>query len=255
MPKKLGQHFLKNKLILKKISKALELKSGDFVIEIGPGHGELTKEIIKESKGKDVKILAIEKDKNLAQYLEKSFDKKEVEVVNDDVLKVLSDIVSKTKSSYKIVGNIPYYITGRLLRIISQIEKKPTKAILMVQKEVAERICSKPPKSNLLSCIVGCWADCKIIAFASAKDFSPPPKVDSAVLEIKTTLDKRKDIDLERYFSFIKKAFKQPRKTLLNNLIASGYSRQESLEIIQKLGLKVNSRPQELSSHQVINNL
>jgi len=264
MFKRLGQHFLKDKSILKRIIQALDVREGDVVVEIGPGHGELTNVIVEKFKNlkcKDYKIIAIEKDKNLARELEKE-NIKNLKIIEGDALKVLPELSTKYRAyrqagkiqnaEYKLVGNIPYYITGHLLRIIGELGYKPSKTVLLIQKEVAQRICALPPHSSLLSLSVQFWADCKIIEIVSKKYFSPPPKVESAVIELATKKDSDKNSAIAaKYYAFVKKAFKQPRKTLLNNLINGGYTKEEALKIINKLKLQKNDRPQILSSEAI----
>lgn len=249
MPRKLGQHFLKNKSVLMKIAETLELKDGDFVIEIGPGHGELTEEI-RNQKSK-IKILAIEIDKNLACSLRNKFlGDKQIEIIEGDALKEIKDQISKIKAKDKnsqvienleIVGNIPYYITGHLLRVVGELEHKPSKVVLLMQKEVAQRICALPPHSNLLSLSVQFWAEPKIILSVPAKDFLPPPEVESAVVFMRT-LKKETDDAAESYYSFIKSAFKHPRKTLYNNLLEAGFSKKIILEAFNSLKIEPNVR-------------
>ena len=137
--KKLGQHFLTNKTKLQKIVRALDLRADDSVIEIGPGHGELTNEL--RIKNYELKIIAIEKDEELVRYLQEKFAQdKNIEIIEGDILKILPEFAKSRKlkaKSYKIVGNIPYYITGHLLRIIGELKNKPSLVVLTVQKEVA----------------------------------------------------------------------------------------------------------------------
>src|SRR3989344_7110696 len=199
MPRYLGQHFLKNKAKLKKIIDALELKDGDIVVEVGPGHGELTQEIqkskipeteqVRYGAGKNqsanwrtkIKIIAIEKDINLVKFLKEKFSKdKNIEIIEGDALKEIKNQISKIKitnqnskiiKNLKIVGNIPYYITGYLLRILGELENKPSLIVLTIQKEVAQRVCAKPPKMNLLAASIQFWAEPKIIGSVSKKDF------------------------------------------------------------------------------------
>lgn len=256
MPQKLGQHFLKNESVLKKITQTLNLKKGDFVIEIGPGHGELTKYL--KSEISKVKIIAIEKDGNLVKILNDKFvNDPGVKIVEGDALKEIKNQISKIKtennlknseiiSNLKIVGNIPYYITGHLLRIIGELENKPSKTVLLIQKEVAQRICAKAPHSNLLSLSVQFWAEPMTIQKVLKKDFSPSPEVDSAVIELMTKKEAGQK-NADKYYSFLKKAFKQPRKTLQNNL---GYFYKDKAKIIDTISifsLSDKSRPQDLT--------
>ena len=138
-----------------------------------------------------------------------------IEIIAGDALKMLPDVVSGygSKTSYKLIGNIPYYITGFLLRTISELEHKPKITVLTVQKEVAKRICGE---MNLLSASVRYWAEPEIIGIIPKSDFSPQPKVDSAIIRLKTINKKRETGDeaksAENYHKFIKILFKQPRK-------------------------------------------
>src|SRR3989344_1415922 len=186
MPRYLGQHFLKNKAKLKKIIDALELKDGDIVVEVGPGHGELTQEIqkskiseteqVRYGAGKNQSANWRTKIKNIdpvrSKILEISADLSKinrtsngVEIIYGDALKVLPNLTNELKNlkTYKLTGNIPYYITGYLLRILGELENKPSLIVLTIQKEVAQRVCAKPPKMNLLAASIQFWAEPKII--------------------------------------------------------------------------------------------
>lgn len=246
--RKLGQHFLKNKSKIRKIIKALELKNGDTVIEIGAGHGELTKNLKSQSARwrTNLKIIAIEKDKKLAGVLKLKFkhQKSKIEIIEGDALETIPQITK----SYKVMGNIPYYITGRLLRVLSELKNKPKLIVLTIQKEVAQRICAKPPAMNHLAAAVQFWVEPKIIDFISKNDFKPRPKVDSAIIKLKVKPVTSYRLLVTNYYNLIKILFKQPRKTILNNLKA-GLKIQKN-EIIRKLLMaQVNpeERPQNLS--------
>ncbi len=252
MPQKLGQHFLKDRKALEIIARLVDVEYKDILIEIGPGHGELTKVLVNEFENKRIKdyqIIAIEKDRGLVDSGQWSVISKNLKIISGDALKVLSGLINH--NHYKIVGNIPYYITGHLLRVIGELENKPSKTILLIQKEVAQRICAVPPRSNILSLSVLFWSVPKIALNVPKESFSPPPDVESAVIELKT----RENIEIDvadRYYNFIKSAFKQPRKTLLNNLISSGYNHQKAAEIIHQLQLPPMARPQELRFESVL---
>lgn len=281
MSKKLGQHFLINKEKIGKIVEALDLKPNDIIVEIGPGHGELTEEF--RIQNLEVGVIAVEKDKKLAENLKKKFARvQNIKIINEDIVKILPQIPKSyilNSKSYKIVGNIPYYITGYLLRILGELKKKPALIVLTIQKEVAERICAirqvqGRPNMNLLAASVQFWAEPEIIDYISKRDFKPAPKVDSAIIRLqttdyglRTTVAKNKKavvgclsaVDSDKYYSFIKILFKQPRKTILNNL-ESGIKKLESeAENKQKLkkrlestGINPNARPQDLSMEQII---
>lgn len=250
---KLGQNFLVNKKILKKIAEALKINNDDFVLEIGAGHGELTKELINFSKNKKVKILALEKDKKLFKFLKQNFKNKNLKIINKDVLKILPRIENflPQNKSFKIIGNIPYYLTGRLLRQISELKIKPTVSIFTLQKEVGERIISLSPKLNKLSAITNFWAEPKIILNIPKKYFKPQPKIDSVLLELKTKKENL-EIQPEKYFEMVNALFKQPRKTILNNLLFKYKDKEKILEVLKKLKINPNDRPQNLNINQII---
>ena len=274
MGRKLGQHFLKDNKTLEKIARVLDLKNGETVIEVGPGHGELTERLkIKDQK---LKLIIIEKDAGLANLLKSKFERDgDIRIIEGDVLRLLPSITQNlTPRTYKLVGNIPYYITGYLLRVIENLENKPSVCVFMVQKEVAERVCSRPPRMNKLAASVQFWAEPKIIEVVPRKLFSPPPEVDSAIIRLElVTLMGRSDILCnwgggskygeagvgggggevvrkektadedkknaakrmrESYYKAVRILFQQPRKTILNNL-ADGL-KIEKMEIAEKLG-------------------
>jgi 16S rRNA (adenine1518-N6/adenine1519-N6)-dimethyltransferase len=248
MGRKLGQHFLKDRRALAKITAAIKIGLHDTIIEIGPGHGELTQYILAANP---YKLIAIERDPRLASELRKKFqDKnKKLKIIEGDALKVLPTLYTKYKlqnTNYKIAGDIPYYITGYLLRTLGELEPKPELIVLTIQKEVAERVCAAPPKMNLLAASVQFWAKPKIEFIIKSGAFSPPPKVDSAVLKLEPRA--MEDVNPKQYYRLIKILFKQPRKTILNNLI-SFYpkSRSRSEQAIKRLKINPSNRPQNLS--------
>ncbi len=258
MRQKLGQHFLTDKFFINKISEGLNLKSGDIVIEIGPGHGELTRKL--RIQNNELRVIAIEKDEKLLKSLKLNI--KNIEFVYGDALKILPSLISNSSFSiknYKITGNIPYYITGRLLRIISELKTLPEVVVLTIQKEVAERIIAKPPKMNLLAASVQSWTNPEIIDFISKKYFSPQPKVDSAIIRLTTQNQQLKNA--ANYYKLIRILFKQPRKTVLNNLNdyfknQKNESQEEKRQIIEKikaLNIDLNTRPQNLSIETIKN--
>ncbi len=250
--RRLGQHFLKNKEKLRKIAVSLDIKNGDTIVEIGPGNGELTKELIKYP----AKVVAIEKDKKLAEILRDAMDTHgdSIEIIQGDALKVLPEITNKLMKlkteSYKIAGNIPYYITGKLLRILSELETKPKIAVFTVQKEVAERIVAKPPKMNLLAAAVQFWANPEIVDYIPKKDFQPQPEVDSAITKLVTKPIISHKSSAVSYYNLIKVLFKQPRKTILNNLSALK-PKAEILTILEELKINFGDRPQNLNLEKI----
>ncbi len=261
----LGQHFLKNKNKLKRISKSLNLKNNDTVIEIGPGHGELTDEVIEQfsnSAIKNYKLILIEKDSGLAKSLQDKYSsEKRIEIINDDALKVIPRLINRLTDqliNYKIVGNIPYYITGYLLRILGELGNKPKLIVLMIQKEVAKRITEKPPKMNLLAASIQFWAKPEILFYVGKKEFKPAPKVDSAVISLKPypiTQLPNYQLLINNYYRFIKIFFKQPRKTIYNNLksqISNFKNKEEFIKKLKILDINIQNRPQNLNIEQII---
>jgi len=266
---KLGQHFLNNDLVLQKIISALELEEGSTVIEIGPGRGALTIPLAAACEATRCRLVAIEKDAALASALVAEFAATtstaeaaitaattDVEIITGDALKLLpTAVITATKSNenYLIVGNIPYYITGKLLRVISETETKPRQCVLMVQREVAERICATPPAMNRLSASVQFWAQAKIIAAVPKKDFTPPPNVDSAVILL-TKKPVAPAIDANHYYQTVRAVFAQPRKTILNNVsaIKKDAPKDELAALLKKLDIRPDDRPQDLSVAKII---
>lgn len=263
MGKKLGQHFLKNKKILHTIAGMVESRAGETVIEIGPGHGELTEHLKSQiSNLKNCKIILIEKDNVLAEQLKKKFEKdKNIKIMCGDALLLLPEIVKKIRGNYIVVGNIPYYITGYLFRTIQELKKRPTHTIVMIQKEVAERIVKKSPQMNLLAASIQYWADPKIIMGVSKKEFSPQPKIDSAVIELytKKTHLKNRGKEEEIYYGILGTLFKQPRKTIKNNITliyrsANKCNIGDKEKIFEKLGeegICAEWRPQNLGVEEI----
>ena len=211
--KRLGQNFLIDKGVLKKIIKTAELNSEDTVLEIGPGTGVLTLALAEKAK----KIIAVEKDVRMIKILEENLrDFKNVEVIQSDILKLRMEI-----KNYKIVGNLPFYLTAPVIRRFLELELVETKPqpnlmALIVQKEVAQRICAKPPKMNLLAASVQFYAKPEIISYVSKSCFFPKPKVDAAIIKITPTTPLTEDRDL--FFKVVKAGFSYPRKQLINNL-------------------------------------
>lgn len=267
MGQRLGQHFLKDKKALRDVADALAIEKDDVVIEVGPGHGELTQYLLESG----ARVIAIEKDCELASGLVACISKlvsriENLEVIEGDVLKVLPTLYTKYLSvidlpkrgklqdtSYKLVGNIPYYITGHLLRIIGDLEHRPQRAVFTIQKEVAQRVSVKKGAMNLLAACMQIWARPKIVRTIPAGSFSPPPKVDSAVL----MLDRHgqledEGIDYRIYCLFARVLFKQPRKTIFNNLIAGGFNSDQIMQVLEKVGVSPSDRPAKLDVDEIV---
>jgi len=208
--KTMGQNFLINENTLKKIIKAADLSKDDIVLEVGPGLGILTKELAKKAR----KVITIEKDKEIVEVLKKELeDYKNVEIICGDILEINLEFLK----NYKVVANIPYYLTSHLIRILLELENQPKEITILIQKEVAERICASPPKMTLLAISVQFYTRPEIISYISKEDFWPEPKIDSAIMKI-TDIKKPEDINIKKFFKLVKAGFSSPRKQLVNNL-------------------------------------
>jgi len=222
--KRLGQNFLVNENIVSKIVAAAEIKKTDTVVEVGAGMGAITVELAKQAK----KVLAVEKDRDFIPILkEATKDYKNIEIIQGDILKMSSKF---QVSGFKLVGNIPYYLTAPLIREFLEGENPPKTITLMVQKEMAQRICARPPSlrssvsgraklphMSILSVSVQVYSKPKIISYVRRSSFWPRPAVDSAILRI-TDISKDKEIDFSVFFKIVKAGFSSPRKQLINNL-------------------------------------
>src|SRR3989338_6297792 len=208
----LGQNFLIDGRILEKIIVAAGLSAQDTVLEIGPGIGMLTRALAEKAK----KVIAIEKDLGMLDILKETVGNyNNIEIIQWDVLKL--SIANFQLSNYKLIANIPYYITSPIIRKFLEEENKPGVIILMVQKEVAQRICAAPPDMSILAASVQFYAKPRIISYVSKGCFWPPPNVDSAIIEI-IPLKEKRDVPDEDFFKILKAGFCAPRKQLANNL-------------------------------------
>jgi len=249
--KLLGQNFLVDRTVLKKIIGAADLSAADTVLEIGPGLGALTQELIKLVG----QVVAVEKDKALAARLKEKFAAlKNIKIVEGDILKLLAWAIEQL-NDYKVVANIPYYLTARLLRKFLESTHPPKLMLLMLQKEVAQRICAKPPKMSLLAVATQFYAEPKIISQVSKKSFWPSPKVDSAIVKFVPCSDASSqihpnapNISSELFFKVVKAGFSQPRKQLAGNLTRQLKIERPAIEAaLKKIGLAPNQRAETLS--------
>ncbi len=237
--KSLGQNFLVNEKAFARIIRSAELSSNDVVLEIGPGVGNLTLRLGEKVK----KVIAIEKDKKMCEILKEVLENqniKNIKVINQDALKL--DFNQYIQKPYKLVANLPYYITSPVIRKFLELKKPPESMILMVQKEVAQRICAKPPRMSLLAVSVQFYAKPKIISYVSKKSFWPRPKVDSTIIKIIPFKVRWPKKDTEKFFEIVKAGFSHPRKQLINNL-SKGLSLEK--QKIEKWLLKNNVRSEQ----------
>jgi len=237
--KSLGQNFLRSKGVVSHIISASKIKKGDLILEIGPGQGFLTEDLIEASGN----VLSIEKDNRLIETLQEKFQKQiddnEWNIVHGDILTF--DLSLLASDSYKVVANIPYYITGQIIKKFLTAKNKPTSMTIMVQKEVAQRIVAKDEKESILSLSVKLFGEPKYIKTVKKEKFSPAPKVDSAILLIENIEQKffeRKDQEI-LFFEIVKKAFNSKRKKISSTLKAYEFE-------LKKAKIDLNKRPENL---------
>lgn len=251
--KSLGQHFVRCEWVISTLVKSAGVSRGDAILEIGPGTGALTRALAKNAD----RVIAVEKDERMAEELKKFLKKMSVNnvaVATGDILKYVPDSVwnmCQTESgTYKIVANIPYYLTSRLLRVIFEKWPRPEAIVLTIQKEVAQRIVAKPPKMNLLAFSVQFFGKPEIIKTVPAECFYPKPKVESAIIKITPHKDVLSTEKREKIFKVAKTLFSSPRKTVLNNLsrlLGKGGAR----DALDKTGIPQNKRAGELSINDI----
>ncbi len=236
--KSLGQNWLNSDSAVKKIVAAGKIEPTDTILEIGPGRGVLTKALLATG----AKIVAIEKDHQLISELETTF---EAALTSGQLTLIEGDILISQKipnCDYKVIANIPYYITGELLRLFFETTNQPSLMVLMVQKEVAERIVARDGKESILSTSVKVYGTPRIMATVPAGAFIPKPKVDSAILAI-TNINRQAfpntqtEID---FFTIVKQGFAQKRKLVKNNINCSE-------EIMTKCNLNIKARAETLT--------
>ncbi len=294
--RRFGQNFLINKGVLKKIIDAAQLDKEDLVVEIGPGLGALTEELAKRAK----KVVAIEKDKKFVEILKETLKEyRNIETVEGDILKLVPPfdkggvggiLLERGKSTptpplkrrgeknYKVVANLPYYITSPVIRKFLESVNPPKLMVLMLQKEVAQRICAKPPNMSLLAISVQFYAEPKIVSYVSSGSFWPRPKVDSAILKIIPFSDpnirihpndpnvnshgrfriaearRAKARFSHAFFTVVRAGFSAPRKQLLNNLTRGlKLDRHIIREVLKKAKVNPVQRAETLSVKDWIN--
>ncbi len=253
-PKKsLGQHFLRCQWVVDTLIHAGELTKQDTVLEIGPGTGVLTRALGKHAGT----VLAVEKDEKLAQLLRKSLREERntnVEIIEGDVLQLLPSFFSRYTlhaTRYKLISNIPYYLTSRMLRMVFESSSKPCLVVLTIQKEVAERIAAHPPDMSILALSVQAYGRPEIIKTVPASCFYPPPQVDSAIIKISGISDSfftSYSVPEKYFFRIIKIGFASKRKQLAGNLSRGlKMPREKTEEILKSAGINPKQRAEELT--------
>jgi 16S rRNA (adenine1518-N6/adenine1519-N6)-dimethyltransferase len=240
--KELGQYWLFDEQVLADIAASADISKDDTVLEIGPGLGTLTKVLVHQAK----KVIAVEFDKQLAEQMTWRVTDKNLKIINQDILKF---DFSSLPAGYKIVANIPYYLTSNLIRIISEAANPPTVAVLLVQKEVAERVAAEPGAMSILSVTAQYFWEVSLGNIVPAKLFTPPPKVDSQVLILERSPSlKLEESKRKEFFRLVKAGFSQRRKTLLNSLSGGlDLGKSEVQSICADAGIDTGRRAQTLS--------
>jgi 16S rRNA (adenine1518-N6/adenine1519-N6)-dimethyltransferase len=255
--KSLGQHFLIDGEVLRLIASAAELTPTDVIMEIGPGLGVLTKELAQQAGG----VIAIELDSKLAAILKRTLVSfKNVFIINKDIIEIEPAALLREQRtgfpptisspfSYKVVANLPYYITSPVLRHFLEASVKPQIMVVMVQKEVAEAIVAKPGGMSLLSISVQFYGKPRIISYVPAQCFYPAPEVDSAILRIDVCPQPAVAVtDEKNFFDLVRAGFSASRKQIVNSL-AQGLelSKTEVLSLLEKAHIVPQRRAETLS--------
>lgn len=243
MPNKaLGQHWLKDRLVLEHIADCAEVQASDTVLEIGPGLGTLTSELLRRAE----KVIAVEFDAELARKLPGQFPGKHLTVHSEDILQF---DLSALPAGYKVVANVPYYITSKIVQKLMTAENKPSVAVLLVQKEVAERIAAQPGDMSILALSAQVFAEASLGDVVPAELFTPPPKVDSQVVILKARIQPLVPAEQEKaFFRVVKAGFSARRKKLRSSLAGGlGISKQDAETMLQGAGISPDARAEDLA--------
>ncbi len=237
--KSLGQHWLNNRAILDEIADLAVVSDVKLCVEIGPGLGTLTSSLLRRFE----KVIAIEYDADLARKLPGSFPGKNLQVVEDDILKI--DLVGLVQNQpYAVAGNIPYYITSPIVRKMLAVTPSPAKIVLLMQKEVTERIAADAGDYNLLALMTQNLAEVELGPVVKAEEFTPPPKVDSRVLVLTPLAS---PIVNPECLKLAERGFASPRKKLAGVLADGQISREQWRELLKQNSINPDARAQDLS--------
>jgi len=242
-PKKsLGQHWLRDRDVLASIATEAAITPNDTVLEIGPGLGTLTSELLRRAE----KVVAVELDRELARKLPGQFPGTNLEVVNQDIL---SFDLRRLPENYVVVANVPYYITSKIIQLLTTAVNKPRTIVLLIQKEVAERLAAKPGDMSILALSAQIYAEVRLGDVVPAEFFTPPPKVDSQVVILETRPEALVTPELEKtFFRVVKAGFVAKRKKVRSSL-ASGLhiSKPEAEALLVKHGISPDDRAEDLT--------
>jgi 16S rRNA (adenine1518-N6/adenine1519-N6)-dimethyltransferase len=242
-PKKsLGQHWLKDRSVLAGIAEAADIQTGDTVLEIGPGLGTLTSELLRRAD----KVIAVELDEELAAKLPGQFPGTNLEVVQQDIL---SFDLSALSENYVVVANVPYYITSKIIQLLLNADNKPRTTVLLIQKEVAERLAAEPGNMSILAISAQIFAEVSLGDVVPAEFFTPPPKVDSQVVILRTRPEPLIPAENEKdFFRLVRAGFSAKRKKLRSSLSGGlGISREEVEQMLRRVQINPDDRAESLS--------
>lgn len=242
-PKKsLGQHWLRDRNVLAHIAECAEITDEDTVLEIGPGLGTLTSELLRRAE----KVIAVEFDPELAHKLPGQFPGTNLEVAHEDIL---SFDLSKLPTGYKVVANVPYYITSKIVQALMTADNKPSVAVLLVQKEVAERLAADPGDMSILAISAQVFAEVSLGDVVPAELFTPPPKVDSRVVILRTREQPLVTANREKaFFRTVKAGFSAKRKKLRSSLSGGlGISKADAESLLGTAGISPDARAEDLT--------
>lgn len=251
--KRLGQHFLVDEAVLERILSAAELSPGDIVVEIGPGLGILTEGLAKRG----ARVIAVELDSKLVALLKKRLATfPDVKIVHADILKVTPQQLlennlpdSEPARGYKVIANLPYYITSPVLSHFLEAQPRPLEMVVMVQKEVGEAIAAAPGKMRFLSVKTQFYSKPSIMSYVPAASFYPPPKVDSVILRLDVYSQLPIEVsDVASFFDIVMHGFSAPRKQLRNSLAHSlEMPPSQVASLLEKAGIEAKRRAETLN--------
>jgi 16S rRNA (adenine1518-N6/adenine1519-N6)-dimethyltransferase len=243
MPKKeLGQHWLRDRAILAQIADSAGLNQQDTVLEIGPGLGTLTSELLRQAG----EVVAVEFDPELARKLPGQFPGKNLSVVHEDILQY---DLSGLPTGYKVVANVPYYITSKIIEKLMTAPNKPSVVVILVQKEVAERVAAKAGDMSILAVSAQVFAEASLGIEVPREYFTPPPKVDSAVVVLRTRPQPLVAPEDERaFFRVVKAGFSAKRKKLRSSIAAGlAITKPAAEELLRHASIDPELRAEDLS--------
>lgn len=242
-PKKsLGQHWLKDRFVLADIADEVGITKDDTVLEIGPGLGTLTSELLRRAKN----VVAVELDASLAKKLPGQFPGTALEVVNQDIL---TYDLRALPENYKVVANVPYYITSKIVRLLTTSVNKPHSIALLVQKEVAERMAAQAGDMSILAVSAQLYADVRLGSVVPAEYFTPPPKVDSQVVVLTIRRESLLASEDEKlFFRIVKAGFSAKRKKLRSSMASGlGIEKNDATLLLQRAAINPDNRAEDLS--------